>query len=63
MIKLDKLVTIEDSKPVFRGRTISQSKAGYSYILIPRSVVKHLNTNKVDFVLQDDGSVLMRPHQ
>ena len=61
---MDKLLVMEgNNTPVFKGRKISTNRAGYSYVLLPRSVVKHLNTNKVDFVLQDDGAVLMRPHQ
>ena len=61
---MDKLLVMEgNNTPVFKGRKISINRAGYSYILLPRSVVKHLNTDKVDFVLQNDSTVLMRPHQ
>lgn len=60
---MDKLVSLENDKPVFRGRKISCNAAGYSYVLLPRSVVKHLDSDKVDFILQTDGSVTMRPHQ
>ncbi len=60
---MDKLVSIENNNtPVFKGRTISTNSAGYSYILLPRSVVKHLNVAKVDFVLMPNNEVVMRPH-
>lgn len=58
---MEKLLTLEEKNiPVFKGRKISTNNSGYSYILLPRSAVTHLDTKYVDIVLTDDGVLLRR---